>query len=147
MIVEMHKMNAGNDPGVSSVRMLQRFDAGLIDNVKSTEETDDTSDNNRKKLLCKSCLNPITSDAYGIEVNGAHSHTFMNPHGIVFNIGCFINARGCLIVGNPTTEFTWFPGYSWRHAICSNCHTHLGWHYQTGGSGFYGLILDRLTNE
>lgn len=27
----------------------------------------------------------------------------------------------------PTPEHSWFPGYAWTMASCTNCHAHLGW--------------------
>ena len=130
-----------------AMNVLLKFDAGLIDEAITSDEKDEEADKERKKLFCKTCLNLITLDSYGIEVDGSHSHTFMNPRGIVFHIGCFMNARGCFIMGNPTAEYTWFSGYTWSHVICSNCLNHLGWYYQSGHSSFYGLILDQLMKE
>lgn len=99
-------------------------------------------------LLCRRCLSLITSDRQRISVNGAHCHTFANPHGIVFEIGCFRNAAGCGTVGKPTSEFTWFAGYQWRIAVCGACLTHMGWRFDSAsGPGFYGLILDCLVES
>jgi cereblon len=33
------------------------------------------------------------------------------------------------MVERPSTEFSWFPGYAWQIAICSNCHLHIGWKF------------------
>lgn len=97
-----------------------------------------------RSLACKTCGIVITSQEHGIEVGGSHRHTFINPGGIVFRIGCFSMASGCYITGESTGEYTWFPGYVWCYVICSGCFSHLGWHYSTGDGGFFGLILDRL---
>jgi len=147
MIAGEQKNETDHHFGAYPVNVLQQFNAGLIDEVNQSDERDDKADKERKKLFCKTCLNLITLDSYGIEVDGSHSHTFMNPRGIVFNIGCFMNAQGCFTMGNPTAEFTWFSGYSWSHVICANCVNHLGWYYQSGSSSFYGLILDQLMKE
>jgi hypothetical protein len=61
----------------------------------------------------------------------------------MFRIGCFANAPGCEVIGEPTTEHTWFSGYAWSYAVCTGCLTHLGWYF-TDGRSFFGLILDRL---
>jgi hypothetical protein len=63
---------------------------------------------------------------------------------MIFNVGCFSNARGCLEMGEFTDEFTWFPGYAWCYLICSSCKSHLGWRYRSHDGGFFGLILDLL---
>ncbi len=96
-------------------------------------------------ILCRQCRQAITRPAERIDVQGAHRHTFANPHGLVFEIGCFKNAVGCGYAGAATDEFTWFAGYRWRVCFCATCLTHLGWIFSSpGGSAFHGLILDRL---
>jgi hypothetical protein len=101
--------------------------------------------NDERFLLCSQCRQIITRPAERIEVTGAHQHTFANPHGIVYEIGCFRTAMGCGHTGPTTDEFTWFPGFKWRIAICTRCLTHMGWLFIAGGGEqFHGLILDRL---
>lgn len=92
-------------------------------------------------LFCKSCSNQITRRVHAISINGSHTHTFFNPAGIVFELGCFSDASGSLSVGEATAEFTWFPGHHWRIVLCHRCRFHLGWYYEKGESGFFGLIL------
>ncbi|MBN2160429.1 MAG: hypothetical protein JW807_13630 [Spirochaetes bacterium] len=108
------------------------------------EREGDEPEDEKKYILCRFCRNAVTSDDLRIEMDGSHEHSFMNPAGIVFRIGCFSMAGGCLIMGIPTTEYTWFPGFAWCYVVCSSCLTHLGWHYRSGATGFFGLILDRL---
>lgn len=96
-------------------------------------------------ILCRLCRHPVTSSGHGMEVNGRHQHTFPNPLGIVFQIGCYAVAAGCIHRGRPTGDFSWFPGFSWCFALCANCRAHLGWHYRSGaGKSFYGLISGQL---
>ena len=96
-------------------------------------------------LRCLQCLQTITSESRRIAVAGSHQHVFANPYGIVFEIGCFSGAPGCNADGQPSPDFTWFPGMLWQAALCSACGLHLGWRYEAkDGSFFYGLILDRL---
>ncbi len=96
-------------------------------------------------LLCRQCRAIITRPSDRIDIDGAHMHTFANPMGIVFEIGCFRSSPGCGHVGPTSDEFAWFAGYSWRIAICGQCRTHLGWLFiSTSRDQFHGLILDRL---
>ena len=98
-----------------------------------------------KYILCAQCRSVITSPRERIEVHGMHQHTFFNPYGIIFQIGCFKAAQGCGYVGPAIEEFSWFPGFSWRVAICRVCLTHLGWLFNSPGQdSFHGLILDHL---
>lgn len=96
-------------------------------------------------VLCGQCKQIITYPEERILKMGAFQHTFANPHGIVFEIGCFRFANGCGYTGPATSEFTWFSGYSWRIAVCNQCLTHLGWLFLSAGPDrFHGLILDQL---
>ncbi|UCD34754.1 MAG: hypothetical protein JSU90_10760 [Nitrospiraceae bacterium] len=97
-----------------------------------------------QRILCKKCITAITSPEHIITVNDHHRHTFSNPAGITYHIGCFSAAVGCLVHGAPTIEHTWFAGFRWSFALCSGCLIHLGWYYQNGDESFFGLILDLL---
>lgn len=89
----------------------------------------------------------MTSERARIEVGGAHEHERMNPAGIAYLIGCFREAPGCVAVGQSSAHFSWFPGCTWRVAVCGSCLGHLGWAFQGGGITFHGLILARLVPD
>ncbi|MDY6935641.1 MAG: cereblon family protein [Spirochaetota bacterium] len=134
-------LNFINDPRLI-LKKTTPFEVGKITPLSDN----DWDDESRREhlILCKLCSNIITSPDNCIVINGKHQHTFKNPVGYTYQIGCFINAKGCIITGEPTTDFTWFSGFSWCYAICSICHIHLGWYYQSKISSFYGLILNHL---
>lgn len=69
---------------------------------------------------------------------------FANPHGIMFEIGCFLSAPGGMALADPCSDFTWFRGYDWQVAVCRGCSDHLGWFYSRRETGFWGLILDKM---
>lgn len=98
-------------------------------------------------ILCRSCGHGITSAAEIIAVDGSHRHRFTNPAGITYRLGCFSAAGGCLVYGEPTRDFTWFKGFAWSLAFCQGCYHHLGWHYESSGASFFGLILDNLIEK
>jgi hypothetical protein len=98
-------------------------------------------------LYCFVCGAAITRIELRIFIGNSHRHTFTNPGGFVYEIGCFSEAEGCEEEGEPTEEFSWFAGYTWHFAFCSGCGTHLGWVYQSATETpghFFGLILNRL---
>jgi len=98
-----------------------------------------------RPLCCVHCRHPITRSIFKISVQGAFEHTFLNPAGQVFRLGCFQSADGCLVIGEPTLEWTWFQGFQWQVALCGQCLNHLGWFYRSGdGPGFFGLIAEAL---
>lgn len=100
-----------------------------------------------KTIICIFCGHVITFPDCIIEVNGSHLHTFRNPGGVVYRIGCFSGAVGCFDVSEPTVDFTWFPGFSWSISVCAHCKMHMGWNYRRDTGGFYGLILKNLTQN
>src|SRR5947207_1607965 len=86
---------------------------------------------------CQSPEQPITSVAARTEVGQAHEHTFANPDGFQFHVGCFARATGCASVGEPSTYWSWFAGYSWQVELCSACREHLGWLFRNEGHAFH----------
>ncbi len=112
-----------------------------------TEEKTKTDDFDKKWFICSICGNKITKNMNKIQISSSHEHTFTNPHGILYIIRCFNGAPGCYTIGFSTTDFTWFPGYSWEISVCSNCKVHNGWKYSKGASVFYGLIKELLIEE
>lgn len=109
------------------------------------EEAEEKAPEKENGILCRACRWTITHPLERIEMDSAHRHTFANPHGLVFEIGCFRFAAGCGYIGPATDDFSWFPGYTWRVAVCRSCLNHVGWLFTSSGkSSFNGLILDRL---
>ena len=99
----------------------------------------------RELILCRFCHAAVTTQRSELVVEHQHQHRFINPNGAQYLIGCFKTAPGCDISGSPTNEYTWFKGFSWQLARCSDCGEHLGWFYQKAESHqFFGLIIEKL---
>ena len=96
------------------------------------------------RLVCRFCRHVISSEAERVVINGSSSHTMFNPAGIVYQLGCFRSAPGCVVRGETTDEFTWFAGYRWSLALCGRCQVHMGWYFQGEDSSFFGLIEPNL---
>ena len=111
------------------------------------EASDEEKIETEKLIICRICNNIITRPSNILGVEGEHIHTFKNPDGVVYRIGCFKKAPGCIPVSEPTYDYTWFSGYSWSVVVCAKCLNHLGWHYSSGTSGFFGLVLAYLTEN
>jgi len=99
------------------------------------------------RLVCVRCHHPITDQGSRIEVAGSFEHHGANPHGFRFRFGSFSAAPGCVPTGEPSTFYSWFPGYSWQVASCALCSVHVGWLFRSADGHFYGLILDALREE
>jgi hypothetical protein len=129
------------------VPTLLFFDPAAVTEKKpALKKQADINPKKERRLFCAACRHPVTHQDQRVPVQGSHEHRFTNPHGITYHIGCYHEAAGCSVVGESTAEFTWFPGYAWRVALCANCQTHLGWRFQSGDEYFHGLIVNRLTS-
>ena len=118
---------------------------GMNTEIMPDDEIEERISEGDHFIRCAQCLNPITSPEEQMEMNGAHRHTFANPHGILFEVACFRSAGGCRHLGPATDDFTWFKGYAWRISVCDKCLLHVGWHYLSPGTNsFYGLITERI---
>ncbi len=117
---------------------------GEIDEEACRYEEEGKDPHWEEKIFCRQCMQVITSPAERIGVQGSHRHTFSNPLGLLFQIGCFRRVKGCVDASPPEAQWSWFRGYVWQAVLCSACATHMGWRYTGHQNSFYGLILDRL---
>jgi hypothetical protein len=114
-----------------------------IDTDISEEETTEEEE----YIRCRACGNPVTHPSERVSIDGSHAHTFANPSGILYEIGCFRSVIGCGFMGPETDDFSWFRGYGWKVTYCEKCLGHLGWLFISPvNDPFHGLILDRLTD-
>lgn len=107
---------------------------------------DDATTERRKPLRCRACTAIATYEDARVDIDGQHEHMRVNPAGYVYRFGCFSDAEGCAVLGEPTEAYTWFDGCRWQYAHCRNCAAHLGWCF-TGAQSFFGLLVDRLVSE
>lgn len=111
-----------------------------------TKSKDAFSLGNQAAIVCTNCMHHISQATHRISIAGRHQHCFMNPSASIFTVGCFDEASGCAIWGDPSDEYSWFPKYQWTYAHCGKCTNHLGWHFTSPGEAFsfFCLILDRI---
>ncbi len=140
------------EPWTSPIVERRRFlrEADRKDDVRTDESSAERPCGKRKSerhLVCAHCRNVVTVDSARAEVQGAHEHTFANPHGFVFHIACFSEAPGVRPVGAPSYDFPWFAGFTWQVDLCAQCGLHLGWFFESHEKSFHGLIADRLDEQ
>lgn len=126
--------------------LLFRGESESPDTVRDSSVEDESDDEQSRALLCRTCSTPITTAAQRIDKEGKHLHTFFNPAGIVYEIGCFRNAPGCMTYGPSSAEFPWFAGYTWQVVCCRRCQDHLGWAFRADDE-FFGLIVKKLVGN
>ncbi len=101
-----------------------------------------------RRLRCAGCGAEIAAQSalFGMRSSSAE-HVFPNPLGQM-RVILTLRAARVVCVSRPTTEFTWFAGYSWRIAVCGACELHLGWLFEAVSTGepasFYGLLKESL---
>ena len=54
---------------------------------------------------------------------------FVNPGGHVHETLTLYRAKNLRLVGRPSTEYSWFPGYAWIITECLGCWSHIGWKF------------------
>lgn len=119
----------------------------LIDELQELSEI-----STEELIVCAHCHTAITHQVHKIQVLQNHQHCFTNPAGIIYNVRCFSEALGCLILGEPALSDSWFSGFSWQIVYCDCCGEHLGWYYQgimeaNARQYFYGLIGNRIKDS
>ncbi len=138
---------SGDLPGsVHELFLLRDIDWGKEGGLVDPEEKPKEETASGEVIICKQCGHPLTEKRNKTEVDNSHMHTFFNPAGYVYEIGCFSSAPGCWIHGPASTDFSWFASFSWRLALCDNCTTHLGWFFASDVSTFFGLILKKISS-
>jgi len=109
-----------------------------------------------KKLCCIVCEQTMTSKASLFTLSGAEGvvGAYVNPHGVVHQTLTLreMERGSTTLIGRPTAEDTWFPGYAWTIANCSRCYTHLGWRFtaiskRTTPRFFWGIRRSALQDE
>jgi len=131
----------------SPLSLLQRGRPGAAPGAPDADADVRAGEPGGAVLICAACGLPITDAGARIEVGGAHRHTRTNSGGFTHTFGCFAYATGCLAVGEPEFEDTWFAGHSWQVQDCARCRTHLGWLWRGEARRFWGLIVERVVEQ
>jgi hypothetical protein len=116
----------------------------MLDFVPEGQSTVDLKAISDDEIFCANCGAVLTRGRWRISRRDAHEHTVFNPAGRLFTILCFQDAPGTSWIGAPSHDFTWFPGYHWTVALCTNCGIHVGWRFRAGDI-FFGLIKSCLS--
>lgn len=103
-------------------------------------------------LCCKNCnlLIAKKQDVFSMALEGPMG-AYVNPGGYVHETLTIHKATGLRLIGWPSVENSWFPGYAWTIAQCSQCNSHLGWRFTVAERGrslrpekFWGLCRSSL---
>ncbi|KAJ8788170.1 hypothetical protein J1605_005469 [Eschrichtius robustus] len=82
-------------------------------------------------LCCKQCQETeITTknEIFSLSLCGPMA-AYVNPHGYVHETLTVYKACNLNLIGRPSTEHSWFPGFAWTIAQCRICASHIGWKF------------------
>jgi len=96
-------------------------------------------------LCCRNCGEEIgkQEDIFSMSSEGPQG-AYVNPGGYVHETLTLFKAKNLSLVGEPSTEYSWFPGYAWTICQCRYCDCHMGWKFTASNSSlkpkkFWGL--------
>jgi cereblon len=120
----------------------------LRDEEVDTREEDEVEEEEYRRIRCRVCNNEVADPGDVFRAGEDAVQVFVNQAGYAHEVITVLDAWNVVISGRPTTEFSWFPGYAWRHVLCGGCGNHVGWLYETvvGGSPrvFVGFRRDEV---
>lgn len=81
-------------------------------------------------LCCKGCGSQVANkkDVFSLSIEGPLG-AYVNPGGYVHETMTVHKAQNLNLIGRPSTEHSWFPGYAWTIAQCRRCNSHMGWKF------------------
>lgn len=77
-------------------------------------------------LCCKQCQETeirTKNEIFSLSLCGPMA-AYMNPHGYVYET--LYKAGNLNLMGQPSMEHSWFPGYAWTITQCKICVSHIG---------------------
>jgi hypothetical protein len=117
--------------------------------TSSVPQSDRSLDDTPLRIRCANCGELLAAPARTVSVGGTATPVFVNPAGIFFELLLLLDLTNIFVLGSPTTEASWFPGYAWRCVVCRLCVRHVGWRWDRAAADadaptFCGLIRDRI---
>ena len=81
-------------------------------------------------LVCKRCSKQLGDqrNIFSMSKEGPQG-AFVNPGGHVHETLTLYKTKNLRLVGQPSTEYSWFPGYAWTITECLGCWSHIGWKF------------------
>jgi len=81
-------------------------------------------------LVCRRCTKQLgeQKNIFSMSKEGPQG-AFVNPNGHVHETLTLYKAKNLRLVGQPSTEYSWFPGYAWTITECLGCWNHIGWKF------------------
>ena len=113
-------------------------------------------------ICCSACNVSLSNVDCVFTVGGAEGTTgnFVNEHGFIHQVVTLrrIDEEEIILQGPPSTENSYFPGYSWTITYCQGCGSLLGWKFNWVGparqtvernkpNSFFGFMSSSLVTD
>jgi len=99
----------------------------------------------QRMLICRRCKEHLgdQQNIFSMSKEGPQG-AFVNPNGHVHETLTLYKAKNLRLIGQPSTVYSWFPGYAWTITECLGCSSHIGWKFTSTNSKlrpqkFYGI--------
>lgn len=99
-------------------------------------------------FVCRVCRNPIAHckelfamSKYGVQSQYCNSSGYIHETNTVYKL--FPNA--VIFSGEPSSEFSWFPGYEWHIIVCKRCSRHIGWQFRASTENLIPALFFGIT--
>ncbi|CAJ1934470.1 unnamed protein product [Cylindrotheca closterium] len=97
------------------------------------QHVEELSSGNRP-IVCARCDQSLSTVKFVFTVQGAEGTTsaYVNDHGYIHQITTLrlVDVQSVMLEGDPHTENSYFPGYSWTVCYCRSCLSLLGWMFR-----------------
>ncbi|XP_017873345.1 PREDICTED: protein cereblon homolog isoform X2 [Drosophila arizonae] len=105
----------------------------LTDSVNIRLQIIGTTLKHESLFYCRYCNSSLAycSDLFAMSKHGVQTQ-YCNSAGYIHETNTVyrVIAHAIGYSGEPSTEFSWFPGYQWHIIICKFCAQHVGWEFK-----------------
>ncbi|XP_064552707.1 protein cereblon isoform X2 [Drosophila montana] len=105
----------------------------LTDSVNIRLQIIDTTLKQESLFYCRYCNSSLAycSDLFAMSKHGVQTQ-YCNSAGYIHETNTVyrVIAHAIGYSGEPSIEFSWFPGYQWHIIICKFCAQHVGWEFK-----------------
>lgn len=110
----------------------ERIKVFITNSVNMRMQIIEKSLDQRRFFCCSRCKNQIAdcSSLFAMSKHGVQTN-YCNPSGFIHETNTVYSIKPDAVYhsGEPSTEFSWFPGYSWEILLCRMCQIHVGWQF------------------
>eukprot|EP00980_Cylindrotheca_fusiformis_P006323 scaffold1356_cov123-Cylindrotheca_fusiformis.AAC.4 len=129
---------ASNMPFRESDRLSLLEASSTYERLRTISNKVKELESRERRICCSRCKSRLSSVENVFTVGGAEGATsaYVNDHGYIHQITTLrqVDEEEIFLHGPPSTENSYFPGYSWTICYCLSCAGLLGWMFRLAGA-------------